>query len=757
MSSTETVSLVFEAEISSLRAALEGIPGISAKEAKKITASHLAALRATEAAAKKAASATARAAEQQAKEAAKVADEARDGLLELGDAVGIPKDLIEKLGKGFAALNNPVTLAAVAVGGLAVAAVASAAGMVALVRAGAQAEIALRPFERLKGFDGVNEQAQANLRRADAALASIGVTADRTALALGAAFAPTVERAAFIAVKLGLAVGDAATGAANAGAAFVRLGEFVGTQLVRKLAEPVGHLAALLGLFGMAAKAAGAGELAADLRGAATAYQEWTASLGGAGGRLVYDALSAGVGALDGALGSYDERARALIGTQEQLTAEANRQGAAVDRAKLAWEALQKAHQGQAALLAAEVALARARAEGNGTIDARRQLIELEAAVARRAAEEEYLNLVRLGQGRQAQLILAEREELIGRDTQKQIAALTAARQLDADAARQGAELVRSAELELARVRAAATLQVEDRIEVIQLEGAEARRAAEEQYRQLVRLGQGREAQTILAEREAQIGEETQGRIREAERETERMRQDQWAAQLGRIQQGQSAAIGAAEAITKAVGALGALELQESTERLARIREAREGLGDSITRAQERQFAAAEAAEKRAALRAFRTQQAGALAEASIAGYQAVIQALTLGPIAGPIAAAAMAAAVGLQVAAIASQSPPSFHRGGLVDGGPRAGADPSERLAVVRAGEGVLTGQGVAAAGGREGLDRLNAGQSGAGGATVVHLQLHRRTLQTVLAEAGRGRAASSGRRNPHTGGRLR
>jgi len=752
LSATETVSLVFEAEIGQLRRALEGIPGISAKEAKKITASHLAALRATEAAARKSASATAKAAEQQAKAAAKTADEARDGMLELGDAVGVPKDLIEKLGKGMAALNNPATLAAVAVGGVALAAGAAAAGLVALVRAGAEAQAALKPFERLEGFQGVSPEALSNLNRAEATLDAIGVTGDRTAVALGAVFAPAVERAALIAVKLGLVISDAATSAANAGGAFLRLSEVLGTRLVRSILGPVEHLSLLVRSLGLVAEAAGVDGVAKPLLDAAQAYDRLTASLGGAGGRAAYDAISDGVGALEGALGNYDERARALIDRQEQLTAASRRQGQAVDRAKLAWEALQKAQEGQRALTAAELDLARARADSTGTLEDRRRVIELEGAAARRAAEEQYLALVRLGRGREAQLVLAERESLIAQDTQRQIRQLGEVELTRAARAREGLERLAAAELELARARADSTGTLQDRLTLIELEAAAARKAAEQEYRDLVQLGQGRQAQLVLVEREAQIAEETQRRVREAEKETERARVEAWQAQIGRVQQASATTLAAASAVTAGLGALGTLEAQESQERLDQIQAARDSLGDNITRAQTRRLAAAEAAEKQAATRAFRIQQSAALSEAAIAGYQAVLQALTLGPIAGPIAAAAMTAAVGLQVAAIASQSPPTFHRGGLVEAGsPRASADPSERIAVVRRGEGVLTAQGVAAAGGREGLDRLNQG-GGFVAPLSVNLQLNRRTLQAVQVQLGRGRAGV-GRRNPYSG----
>lgn len=749
MSATETVSLVFEAEIGQLRKALEGIPGISAKEAKKITASHLAALRATEAAAKKAASTTARAAEKQAAAAAKVADDAREGLLELGDAAGISKDVVEKLSKGMAVLNNPATLAAAAFGAMALAAVGAGAAMVGLVRAGAEAEVALRPFERLEGFDGVSPEAQANLRRAEATLDAIGVTTDRTALALGATFAPAVERASLVVVKLGLLVSDAATEAANAGEVFLRLSEYLGTKLVQSLVGPVDELVGLVRALGLVAEAAGAEGVAGRLLGAASAYDRLTASIGGAGGRAVFDTVSGGLGLLESSLGKYDERARALVDRQQELTAASRRQGEAVDRARVAWEALQRAQEGQRSLVAAELDLARARAASTGALEDQRRLIELEGAAAKRAAEEQYLALVRLGRGREAQLILQEREAIIAADTQRQLRGLGDTQAAQAARAREGVQRLADAELELARARVAQGGTLGDRLQVIELEAAAARRAAEEQYRDLTRLGQGRQAQALLAEREAQIAEETQRRVREAEAETERARIAAWRAQVERVQQAAAATLGAASTVANAVSAYGDLEAQESRERLDQIRAARERLGDAITQEQERRLANAEAAEKAAATKAFRIQQAAALAEAAVAGYQAVIQALTLGPIAGPIAAAAMSAAVGLQVAAIASQSPPSFHRGGLVGDGPRASADPSERLAVVRQGEGVLTAQGVVAAGGREGLARLNAGAAPAAQTIRVALQIGRRTMQEAQVLVGRGRAGT-GRRLP-------
>ena len=104
------------------------------------------------------------------------------------------------------------------------------------------------------------------------------------------------------------------------------------------------------------------------------------------------------------------------------------------------------------------------------------------------------------------------------------------------------------------------------------------------------------------------------------------------------------------------------------------------------------------------------------------------------------------------QAGIVAAQEPPSFHLGGIV------GSRPDERQITARAGEGVLTRQGVNAIGGESGLAAANRGQGGQA-LIVQHVYKHK-ILDEVLADSvARGgpiggainRRSPRGRRNPH------
>lgn len=174
-------------------------------------------------------------------------------------------------------------------------------------------------------------------------------------------------------------------------------------------------------------------------------------------------------------------------------------------------------------------------------------------------------------------------------------------------------------------------------------------------------------------------------------------------------------------------------------------------LGDDATQAERDAALDRVKAEKAEAKKAWFIAQDLAMSEALINGAVAVTAAWATGPIAGPILAAAAAATTAAQVAIIAGQQP-SFHQGGIV-------GDPSQRPAILRTGEGVLTAQGVNAAGGPEGLAALNRG-SGTSGPLRVELRVGNNVAQELVYAGtqgpGRGRRAtqalrSSGRVNPY------
>ena len=139
-------------------------------------------------------------------------------------------------------------------------------------------------------------------------------------------------------------------------------------------------------------------------------------------------------------------------------------------------------------------------------------------------------------------------------------------------------------------------------------------------------------------------------------------------------------------------------------------------------------------AEKRAARTAFAISKALAVSQALISGATAAITMAAapafaaMGPFGPVLAGASAAAATAAALAQIGSVKPPSFARGGMVD------TDPDHRLIAARADEAVLTGRGVEAAGGPEGVKRMNEGATSGG--SVVHLYVDGRRLASARSD---------------------
>lgn len=173
-------------------------------------------------------------------------------------------------------------------------------------------------------------------------------------------------------------------------------------------------------------------------------------------------------------------------------------------------------------------------------------------------------------------------------------------------------------------------------------------------------------------------------------------------------------------------------------------------VADSVEQAAERQGESA----KKTALTAFRVSQGAAIASTIVttaeAAMRAYSDALALGPAGlalAPFAAGAAAAVGAAQVAAIATQAPPSFH----------AGLAPDETPAVLTRGEGVLTPRGVRALGGSDSVRNLNRGESPSSQQVVVVQQFRHRVFDAAVAENLRlptsplRRAIRAGRRVGH------
>jgi hypothetical protein len=157
--------------------------------------------------------------------------------------------------------------------------------------------------------------------------------------------------------------------------------------------------------------------------------------------------------------------------------------------------------------------------------------------------------------------------------------------------------------------------------------------------------------------------------------------------------------------------------------------------------------------ENKAIREAFAMQQGASIAQIAMSTGVAIMQAWAqLGPYGAPFATAAITALAATQVAMVAAQEPPTLHLGGMVR--------PDENMIKARAGEGILTRQGVQAVGGEAGLAAANQGMA-SGGSIIVQQVYKHKVLDTVLTDSiKRGgpittelnRRNRRGRRNPHS-----
>lgn len=162
---------------------------------------------------------------------------------------------------------------------------------------------------------------------------------------------------------------------------------------------------------------------------------------------------------------------------------------------------------------------------------------------------------------------------------------------------------------------------------------------------------------------------------------------------------------------------------------------------DAFDEAQQALHEQQKASMEEAALKAHKVAQAAAITEIAI---QALINASALTPFyafAGPaapfIAAGIAATQAGIAIAAVKATPPPEFPMGGIV-GDRLTTAD--HVLVGVRPDEGIASPRGLAAIGGRDGLEAINQGQTPFGG--TVQLQIDRRVIgEAVIDATGRSR----------------
>jgi hypothetical protein len=270
MTTRRDISLNVIADISKYQEQFAKIPGYTDKQAAK--AAQALEKRMSKAAADSARTAE-RAAEKAAREAAKAANKAQREIIDtqreaieagkgLAELAGIPADKFEKLRAVMSGLSSPLGQlavagvgAALAIGGVATAIAGVSAAAVASVRASGEL---LEKFEKLsevEGFDIPPEDVE-SIRRANAALDSIQVTAERLVVIFAGQMAPSVEAVSVEIVKLGLAAGDVLDGMGSAAVLVGNIFGKLGRTVVTGIAPATGALLEMASVSASIARAA---------------------------------------------------------------------------------------------------------------------------------------------------------------------------------------------------------------------------------------------------------------------------------------------------------------------------------------------------------------------------------------------------------------------------------------------------------------------------------------------------------------------
>lgn len=305
-------------DLAQVRRELALLPNMVGDNAQKALVRLEATVRRAEVAAKKSTRALARAQRESDRQAAESARQAREGLKGVAELAGISTDKVDKLGAVWTALASPIGVAAVAVAAATLAVGGLVAGIGAAVFKADELEEKLRPLQKLEGF-GVNGAALASIQAANDSLDALVAIGQQATVMLGAQYAPAIERAAVVTVKLGLMALDAFAAFQDGGEILRDLSVFLVGSFVRSLLSPVGGLTRIVDLLGDLAGVAGADGLAADLHAVRQGWVDWTDDIARTAVDFYFDAASDAVGALDEATASYDGRARELIGTVGDL------------------------------------------------------------------------------------------------------------------------------------------------------------------------------------------------------------------------------------------------------------------------------------------------------------------------------------------------------------------------------------------------------------------------------------------------------
>ncbi|MCP3958829.1 MAG: hypothetical protein GY719_13330 [bacterium] len=656
---------------------------------------------------------------------------------EIFDSAGIPVSSltgkVDKLKPLLAGLASPA--GAVVVGFAAVTAGAYMTGkaLVDVVAAADELYANLVPLQDIQGFQPIASEDLSAIQNTNAAFAGMQQVFDQLVVTFAAEVAPYMEQVANLTLRLGLMFLDAVRNVA-AGKDMVK--EFA-VAVVKNfdlfLFPPIGQAIRLLGLLDSAVS--GLTGVETPLGDVLQAYDDLKTS-------MAEKVVEGTFGAAGDALGYLDDATKDYAGTANELIAHNRENLASTQALKGAQESL------------ASVIAEMAKIQQDSSEDQRSEMKKLDDEYQKRIdrlkelrkeaknnaeAEKQYIESV------------AEVEDWHKRE-KKKLEEAEKARLAEAKAGQQDYKDY------LADVLSEATAHERDEYT---LRKEAAKKAAQEKLDALKEETEARRELGELTEEEIRaraaaevaIREELQEELKEIDDEARKAQKakDEEEAERKKEQAKKliEGALTFAETVSDAIADIADMELERRSENIEELQKKLEEGGENLTAAEKAQLEKRIQKEKEAALSAFRVKQAMALVDLAIATIVASMAAFQLGPLPGAIASAALIAAGAVSAAQIASQQPPQFFRGGMIGG---VGLTPDQSYLVAERGEGVLSRQGVAAAGGPEGVASLNRGGGSPQVIVVQQVYGHRvfdAFVQDNLQRSGPlGKALRRGRR---------
>ena len=331
----ETEVITFKANMADLHKKLGELPGVTDKEAKKMVRSLERQLKKTEKAAAKAAKNSGRSMqsmERQMKQVQRRTAKLGAAASALSPAFGSMVTGAGAVAGGVGAMMNPIGLAIGSIVALTGAVAGVSVGMFLAVRKARDLKDELERFQHIEGIlPDVTAEELASLDRANAAIDALSVVVRSAVLTLGTEFAPAVEKAATLTLKLGLMALDAFNSFASGHDVLKELAVFLSKGFIDALTLPISGLFSFIEVMGDLATAVGAEGLGKALTQVGDSWDQFFTGVARAGVDHVFSATGEALEGLAISTSDYDARVEALIGSMSGLSSQTRQATADVE------------------------------------------------------------------------------------------------------------------------------------------------------------------------------------------------------------------------------------------------------------------------------------------------------------------------------------------------------------------------------------------------------------------------------------------